>query len=555
MARETRVNFDIHPGIEGSVNLNAIDQTLKQILTRMAKQVDMRWESDGQTITVMPDSPYLRTYRVDYVNMSREVLETVGVSTQVISGVAGPGGAQSATGSGVNNSTITINAVARNRFWETLERNIKDLLRETDKLMPEGSSETVVQARGQNSTVTANQARAAQRRTAAAAASVPGVVSTAPPPVESQGTSAQEFLEQRLTFREMASVIVNPETGVVTVRATSRQHEKVQEFLANVAGSSQRQVVIEATVVEVTLDDNYQAGVDWSALGLNGLGYSFRANFLGENLSQAPFFSLSYSNPNAAAGGSISSTVKLLEKFGRTRVLSSPKLMVINNQTAMLKVVDNKVYFTIKADTVTNQSTSTTTFTTTQNVVPVGFIMSVTPQISDGDQVTLSVRPTVTRIIGFVKDPNPSLAVARVESNIPETQTREMESVLKVGSGQTAILGGLMIDSFVGSTSGLPLASRIPLIGDLVSYRNDTATKSELVIFIRPLVVREASLEGDLASYRRHVPGVQFFRDTERPLTQEFEKGVRDIERGTWPDWQSKPVPVVPEPPPPERRP
>jgi general secretion pathway protein D len=554
MARETRVNFDIHPGIEGSVNLNAIDQTLKQILTRMARQVDMRWESDGQTITVMPDTPYLKTYRVDYVNMSREVTETVGISTQVISGVAGPGGQQSATGSGANNSTLTINAVARHRFWETLEKNIKDLLRETDKLMPEGSSETVVQARGQNAAVTANQARLAQRRSAAATG-IPGVVSTAPPPLEAQGASAQEFVEQRLTFREAASVIVNPETGVVSVRASSRQHEKVQEFLANIAGSAQRQVVIEATVVEVTLDDNYQAGVDWSALGLNGLGYSFRANFLGENLAQAPFFSLSYSNPNAAAGGSISSTVKLLEKFGRTRVLSSPKLMVLNNQTAVLKVVDNRVYFTIKADTVTNQSTSTTTFTTTQNVVPVGFIMNVTPQISDGDMVTLNVRPTVTRIIGFVKDPNPSLAIARVESNIPETQTREMESVLKVGSGQTAILGGLMIDSFVGSTDGLPLASRIPLIGDLVSYRNDTATKSELVVFIRPLVVRDASIDGDLASYRRFMPGTQFFRDTERPLTQDFEKGVRDIESGRWPGWETRPVPVVPEPPPPEPRP
>src|SRR5207253_7697953 len=162
-------------------------------------------------------------------------------------------------------------------------------------------------------------------------------------------------------------------------------------------------------------------------------------------------FSIAYNNPNAAVGGSISSTIKLLDAFGKTRVLSSPKLMVLNNQTAVLKVVDNRVYFTVKADTVANQSTSNTTFTTTPYVVPVGFIMNVTPQISEGDMVTLNVRPTVTRIIGFVTDPNPSLAVARVTSQIPETQTREMESVLKVGSGQTAILGGLMIDSFVGS--------------------------------------------------------------------------------------------------------
>src|SRR6476659_10876385 len=85
MARETKVNFDIHPGIEGTVNLNAIDQTLKQILTRMSRQVDMRWETDGQTISVMPDTPYLRTYKVDYVNMARDVSGTIGVQSQVVS--------------------------------------------------------------------------------------------------------------------------------------------------------------------------------------------------------------------------------------------------------------------------------------------------------------------------------------------------------------------------------------------------------------------------------------------------------------------------------------
>ena len=80
------MNVDIHPGIEGSVTINAIDQTLKQILTRISKQVDMRYEIDGQTIHVMPDSPFLRNYRVDYVNMARDTTETVAISTQVISG-------------------------------------------------------------------------------------------------------------------------------------------------------------------------------------------------------------------------------------------------------------------------------------------------------------------------------------------------------------------------------------------------------------------------------------------------------------------------------------
>jgi MSHA biogenesis protein MshL len=551
MARETKVNFDIHPGIEGTVTLNAIDQTLKQILTRMSRQVDMRWEQDGSTITVMPDTPYLRNYRVDYVNMSRDVSESVGIATQVISGAVAGSTAQGA--GSANNSTLTITNTSRNRFWETLEKNIKDLLRETDKQLPEGSSETYVQTRGQ-SQAASSQSRTTTSRPRANAATGSTTLQT---PGESASTQLGETVEQRLTFREAASVIVNAETGIVSVRATSRQHEKVREFLEQVAGSSRRQVMIEATVVEVTLNDNYQAGIDWSALAIKGLGYSFTQAFVGPDLPSTPLrvntsaFTIHYNNPNAAAGGSLSSTIKLLDSFGRTRVLSSPRLMVLNNQTAVLKVVDNRVYFTVKADTVTNQTTSTTTFTTTQNVVPVGFIMNVTPQISDADMVTLDVRPTVTRIIDTVSDPNPSLAAANVTSLIPVTQTREMESVLKVGSGQTAVLGGLMLDSFEGKRDGIPIASRIPVVGDFFSNRNDLAQKSELVIFIRPIVVREASVEGDLAEYRRYLPDREFFHDTRSPVPG-FEKGLEHIEQGKLPRGGT-PVPVVPDPAAPER--
>jgi general secretion pathway protein D len=536
MARETKINFDIHPGIEGTVNLNAIDQTLKQILTRMSKQVDMRWEYDGQTISVMPDSPFLRVYHVDYVNMSREVTETVGISTQVISG--GVTGASGATaGANANNSTLTLNALARNRFWETLEKNVKDLLRETDKLLPEGSSETFVQGRTQSASATSQQ-RTNIPRTSARTVTTPGgtTATTVTSPGADQANQNSEFVEQKLTFREAAAVIVNPETGVVMVRATSRQHEKVQEFLSKLAVSARRQVLIEATVVEVTLNDNYQSGVDWSSLGLNGLGYSFTQAFTPPSLSSTlntlstSSFTIGYSNPNAATGGSISSTVKLLDTYGKTRVLSTPMLMVLNNQTATLKVVDNRVYFTVRADTTAlNQNSTTQTFTTTQNIVPVGFIMNVTPQISEGDVITISLRPTVTRIIDQVADPNPSLAAAKVTNNIPVTQTREMESVLRLQSGQTAVLGGLMMDSFEGKTTGLPVASRIPVFGDLFSQRNDQAIKSELVIFIRGIVVRDPSIESDLASYKRFVPDKDFFGDTRNPVPC-FEKSLQNLE-------------------------
>ena len=553
MARETRVNFDIHPGIEGRINLNAIDQTLKQILTRIARQVDVRWESDGQTITVMPDTPYLRTYKVDYVNMSRDVTGTIGVQSQVVAPPSATG--VSAGSAGQNTSLLKVDATARNRFWETLEKNVKDLLRETDKQFPEGSTETFVTGRRQSTGEAAGSPRLGSP-----AGSTTGNVVVSPggygsPAVPADTTASGEVAERRLTFREAASVIVNSESGIVTVRATSRQHEKVAEFLASVMGAARRQVLIEATVVEVVLNDNYQTGVDWSALGLNGLGYSFTQSMIGTNLGQAPFFAIEYSNPNGPGGRNLSSTVKLLDSFGNTRVLSSPKIMAVNNQTAILKVVDNRVYFTVQAQVTpgNNNQAPIVAYTTTQNVVPVGFVMNVTPQIADNDVVVLNVRPTVSRILGFVKDPNPDLARVNVTNNVPEIQSREFESVLRVPSGQIAILGGLMHDSFEGKRDGVPLLSRLPFVGDAVSYRNDTSRKSELVIFLRPIVVRDASLEGDLAHYRRYLPGSEFFQDT-RPIgSTEFEESVRRMEQGKFPTGQ--PNPVVPDPPPPGGRP
>ncbi len=517
ISRDTKVNIDIHPDIKGRVTLNAIDQTLKQILTRISKQVDMRWEVDGPNIVVKPDSPYLKIYKVDYVNMQRESTSSIGVQTQVVGPTTGAGGAASG-GAGQNSSIVKLENTSKNKFWETLTTNVKDMLRETDKLLPEGSSETFTQTRSQGVSINNRPQTATQRR----ATGRPGQTQTTTTGAGvAEQAGAEEGASQTLTFREAASVIVNPETGTLAIRATSRQHEKVGEFISQISGSSRRQVLIEATVVEVVLNDKYQSGVDWSALGLQGLGYTFKQSFTGANLQESPFFSLSYRNPNAAAGGDISSTIKLLNSFGNTRVLSSPKIMTLNNQTAVMRVVENTVYFTVQSTvtpgTVAGQA-AIVSYNTTPNVVPEGFIMNVTPQISENDIINLSIRPSVTRITGFVNDPNPDLGRAGVISRVPQIQTREFEAMMRVASGQTAVLGGLMQDSFQANRDGLPILARVPVVGDLVSYRNDTGKKSELVVFIRALVIREASVDSDLAEYKKYLPDAQFFKDASPSL-------------------------------------
>ena len=521
LARDAKVNVDIHPGINGVVTLNAIDQTLQQILTRIAKQVDMRWELDGPNLAVMPDTPFLRTYRVDYVNMSRDASGSVSISTQIGSTSSTAGGGQAAGGASSNISTTEVKNVAKNNFWASLEKNVKDILHETDKILPEGSSETVIErADSQTTTGTGAQAQASRR---SSGGSQPGIAgSPNPASLQEQGT----MVVKRTTFREAAAVIVNAESGIVVVRATSRQHEKVQEFIDQVVTSSKRQVLIEATIAEVRLNDQYQQGINWQSLRSLRANSANTAGFqMGQRPTGAPVpdplasatagtlgagapFLLNY----VAPGLGISSTISLLETFGNVRVLSSPKISVLNNQTALLKVVNNTIYFDIKADTTTNNSIATTTVTTTPRSVSVGLVMTVTPQISENDVVLLNVRPSISRISGVKNDPNPSIP-AGLTNSVPEIETREMESMLRLNNGEIAVMGGLMQDSIDNTTNAVPGLGNIPVLGNFFKQRNETNTKTELVIFLRPLVIRDPSVQGDFAAYRGQLPRRDFFEN------------------------------------------
>lgn len=510
LARDAKINVDIHPGISGFVTLNAIDQTLPQLLNRISNQVDMRFEIDGPNLIVTPDTPFLRNYPVDYVNMSRDTTGSISVTSQ-LAGVSNSGTTSTASGTN-NNSTTKIDNKAHNRFWDTLVQNVKDILRETDKILPDGSSETVVELEGTQSTTGtgAQGTPASGNRAAQVSPSIAGSPNAAT--LQNAGTA----VVKRTTFREAASVIAHPETGILTVRATSRQHEKIQEFLDTVQASARRQVMIEATVVEVLLSNQYQQGIDWTRVATGaGWGLGIAGAIINEASTSGGntggLTTLTYNSDK------FSGAIRLLDTFGTTKVLSSPKISVLNNQTAILKVVDNSVYFTITADTTQNQTTTVTTYTTTLNQVPVGFVMNVTPQISSNGQILLNVRPNISRIVGTVDDPNPALKLVGVTSPIPIIRTREMESVLRVMDGNIAVMGGLMEDTLQNKDSAVPGIGQIPIIGELFTQRNDTAAKTELVIFIRPTVIRDPSLSGDYGDLKHFLPRSSFFSNVPDP--------------------------------------
>ncbi|MEZ7911378.1 MAG: type II and III secretion system protein [Propionivibrio sp.] len=515
LARDARLNVDIHPGISGSVTMNALDQTLPQILARIAKQVDMRFELDGPNLAVMPDTPYLKNYKVDYVNLARDVSGTVSTNTQIsTSAIGGAAGAPSAGGG--NTSRIQIENKSRNRFWESLEKNIKDILHETDKVFPEGSTETVTEQNATQSTTGTGALASAVNtvRDAARVLAAPGLAGS-PNPATLQNSGAT--VVKRMTFREAASVITNAETGIITVRATSRQHEKVQEFIDRVVSSARRQVLIEATIVEVTLSDGYQQGISWELLPNNNSGFTLSGPSTNTNV-RGPTNPYTLKWTSTSRG--VSAALEILRSFGTVKVLSSPKLTVLNNQTATLKVSEDFVYFNVKSDTTTTANVGTTVgVTTTPQSVSVGFFMSLTAQISDADTVTLNVRPSISSIAYLAQDPNPIIP-KDIPNYIPQIRTREIESLMRVQSGETAVLGGLMEDRMDNRNGRIPLVGDIPLLGELFNSRNNTSSKTELVVFIRPTVIHDASVAGDFKHLAPNLPGRDFFAtdDVYKPL-------------------------------------
>lgn len=523
LARDAKLNVDIHPAITGTVSMNVRDQTLTEILDRIARQVDLRYDIQGRNLSIVADTPFIRSYRVDYPNIQRDATNSISTSTSVASAGAAPGA--SGSGSGSNASMSEISSKSNNRFWDTLVANVRDMLNEA-------------------ATAPANAAAAAPGSAPApapaAASSAPlAAAAASPAPARTPTTAGTGAAAAAPASRsEVVSVMANPESGYLSVRATQRQHERVREFLGRVMNAARRQVLIEATIVEVDLSSRYQQGIDWSLVKPNGTAFdsSFTISPKGSSGgfqtggAVSALSSLTLTGPSVFKGYDITGMLNMLESFGTLRVLSSPKISVLNNQSSVLKVVDNKVYFTITAtaatSTTTGGITTTTpaTYTSTFNSVPIGLMMTVTPQISESSEVILNLRPTISRITGFATDPNPDLAKSNVVNRIPEVQTREMESVLRVQSGGVAILGGLMQDSRNNNSDEVPLLNRLPVLGNLFKYRDEASKKTELVIFLRPTVLTDPSLEGDFKDFRTMVQEVRDAMDAPAaPARPEFQ--------------------------------
>ena len=439
----------MHAVPETRVTLALAPRPLRDVLARLAAQAPFHWRLEEGRLVVRGDVPFTDTYAVDYLNLDRTTRSSVGLATRVgtidAGGIGTTGGAAGGmSGGGIANSSETeIENVGEHRFWESLARDVTEL--------------TLEPGEGAEAVATASAVRWS----------------------------------------------INRDAGLLTLRARPAVHERLLRYLDTLHASAQRQVLIEASVVEVALSDSFEAGIDWQVIASGVTGLS-AAQVLG---GQAAVTAGSAGRIAAPAGlvslvqqggdGRLDATLSLLERFGDVRILSRPRIIALNNQSSVLKVVDNRVYFTARVERRLGEDGDDEIVTGTDiHTVPVGLVMNVTPFIGAGGAVMLNVRPTLSRIIGFVDDPNPELALANVTNGVPEIQVREMESMLRVQSGEVAIIGGLMQEATRDDERRLPGLARVPLLGRLFARSSRERTRTELLVVLRPTVMAAAPRAG-----------------------------------------------------------
>lgn len=437
LVRGSSQNMVVHPGVSGSISLNLRDVTLREVLdtVRDVYGYDFRQTSAGWQI--YPATLQSRMFRIDYLDVSRDGRS----DSRVSSGTLTEDG-----GAGSSGSQITTTSQAD--FWRDLESSLQMIVG-TDRGREDGS-----------------QAR---------------------------------------------QVIVNSKSGLVMVRALPGELREVETFLDALLENALRQVMLEAKIIEVELDEAFQSGINWGQLATSGSGEWQFGQIGGGTVLDDGVSAIAGNTGNigvdnfdpidgtatSAFGGvftmaadrsNFHAFIELLKTQGDVHVLSSPRVATTNNQKALIKV-GNDEYF------VTDVSFSTRTTGTDDTIYPdleltpffSGIALDVTPTITDGNEVILHIRPSVSQ----VRDQTKSFTVAGQTQSLPLalSRMRESDSIVRARSGQVIIIGGLMEDSWREQRAGLPGLGDLPLVGNLFRQQRWSQRKTELVILLRPVVV------------------------------------------------------------------
>ena len=431
LAQESGENLVVDPDVTGTVTVNLNRVTLEQALDAILGQLGFSYRREGGIIRISKPILETKIFQVNYVSTSRRGEKTV-VSTYG----SGDGGEQ------ISASKSRISGKDDVNFWAEIQEGLTAIIFQEEK------PAAVLGARES------------------------GVVSS-------------------MTSKDGKQLVISKMSGIIQVRGFPKELREVARFLEQMEASSQRQVLIQARFLEVTLRKQFETGIRWDniqteLLNLNLTELSLSWNLFGGGTPTSATGALLVAGATGPlAGGDfvLADLVKALETQGKVKALASPKVSTMNNQTAIVKVARQDVYFTSEI----SQAETSTLQSFTPNTIDVGVILDVTPQIGGGGYITMNIHPSITAEFDRVTAPD--------GTEFPLLRIREADTVVKVRDGQTIIIAGLLQEQENTTRTGLPCLTNLPVFGYLFGYREETAEKTELVILITPTVLTGKRIE------------------------------------------------------------
>ena len=318
----------------------------------------------------------------------------------------------------------------------------------------------------------------------------------------------KDSLNHIIAVDPQATVDINQQSGVVIARAKPMQLREIENFLSVTQTQISRQVTLEAKILEVTLDDNHQDGVNWESI-------------VREGINKAPLLTgvAGVMNPNTFASvftlggqaGDFRAFVELMETQGKTNVLSSPRISTLNNQTAIIKVGQDE-YFAYDINTSNSSGSSIPNTTSNATVITTpfprldvffsGIALDVTPQIDDTENITLHIHPSITQVTEVTKTFGNNIGALPMAL----TTVRESDSIVKAKNGQIIVLGGLMQEKQIENKQGVTGLARIPYIGNLFRVNTGETHKSELIILLKASFIdSDTDWQNDINSSRQRI--------------------------------------------------
>ncbi|MCC6598189.1 MAG: type II and III secretion system family protein [Alphaproteobacteria bacterium] len=498
LAQQANYDIELDPRIRGAIIFTARERPFDEVIRRMSEIAGLRYKFEDDVLRVELDTPYNKVYKVDYLSYIRSNTSGIRNDIAVVSGEGADTG-----------SKFESLSKSEADFWGELETNLEQIVR--------GNQTGALKTR-KDPRITATEQNADVRAVAPTSTDGKGgtTVQVQPPqatlrvdslPLDDEEDTRSASKNKGTEAQSEARFTINRQAGMINVYASEAAHKEVDAYLKLVRRAVTSQVLIEAKILEVTLDDEFATGIDWRALGI--LSGEVTLDFLNAGTSRSsstlvPATAAGLSGATVAddaslvlgyTGNDIQSLIQAVSGFGTVRALASPRLTVLNNQSAILNVSTNRVFFEIDIDVTTNEGDTSTDISSDIRNVPEGVLVNVQPSINlDSNTVSLALRPTITRVVRSIPDPaiqfvTASAGIEGVQSLVPEINVQEIDSVIQVRSGQPVVMGGLLQDRIVSNETGVPVLSEAPLFGALFRDHRDHAQKTELVVFLKATIL------------------------------------------------------------------